>query len=222
MPSALIKSRAAWRPMIPGRFKVPDSKRSGRKSGISSVCERLPVPPAMRGVMIVANESGITMPPIPWGPRSPLCPVKHKMSIFISFILIGIVPAVCAESTMKSRPCLRQKAPTSFNGITVPQTLNAWVMITAFVFSLTKSSRLSKMSEPSDRQGRRSKVRPSFSIWTRGRMTALCSMDDTRMWSPFLSNPLMAMLRLIVTFCVKMTFFTSSPPNISFSQSRVR
>ena len=50
MPVSDRKPSAACRPARPGRFMVPASKRSGRKSGMNSVWLMLPVPPAISGV----------------------------------------------------------------------------------------------------------------------------------------------------------------------------
>ncbi len=48
-------------------------------------------------------------------PIRALCPVKASTSMFISFMLMGMTPAVWAESTTKVRPCSRQIAPISLN-----------------------------------------------------------------------------------------------------------
>ena len=37
----------------------------------------------------------------------------------------GSIPAVCAQSTIKRRPCARQNAPTCATGWMVPATLDA-------------------------------------------------------------------------------------------------
>ena len=119
----------------------------------------------------------------------------------------GRTPAVCAASRIKRMPRARQTAPICATGSTVPQTLLAWSMTTAFVEGRIRSSRSFRLIEPSAAQGTRSKRTPCFSSWRSGRMTALCSMEETRTWSPCLRNPLSRMLRLSVTFFVKTTRF---------------
>ena len=73
----------------------------------------LPVPPAISGVSALFISSFITKPPMPEGPSSPLCPVKHRASICNFRISKAKCPAAWALSTAKSTPCRRQMAPIS-------------------------------------------------------------------------------------------------------------
>ena len=52
-------------------------------------------------------------------------------------------------------------------------------------------------------------------------MTALCSMEDTKTWSPGFKYPFKITLRLSVTFLVKATCLGSAPWNRSHSSCRV-
>ncbi len=136
-------------------------------------------PPESRGVSASAIPSARIKPPVPWGPSRPLCPVKASASIFISSISMGKVPAVWAQSTKNFSPCSRQKAPTRATGRRVPQTLLAWVMTTSRVSRRRQRSSSPGSSEPVPSHRAREKVHPVCSSWTRGRMTALCSMAET-------------------------------------------
>ena len=143
-------------------FGVPGSKRSGRKSGTSSVWEILPVPPLKSGSILEASSLRIRKPPIPCGPRSPLCPVKASASSFNSSISIGSVPAVCALSRTKSSPCFWQKVLISLSGMMVPHTLEAWRQTRSLVFGFTSESASERIRFPSRSQGILSKVTPCF------------------------------------------------------------
>ena len=76
---------------------------------------------------------------------------------------MGQTPAVWALSTKNFRPCSRQNAPTASMGRMVPQTLLAWVMTTALVFSRSSPSAASRISVPSGLQGIREKATPAAS-----------------------------------------------------------
>lgn len=135
---------------------------------------------------------------------------------------MGKAPAVWAVSSRNSRPFSRQKVPTSAAGSRVPQTLLAWSITTARVFSRSRPGRRSVISVPSGRQGIRSKVTPRRVNWVRGRMTALCSMADTSTWSPGRSRPFSRTFRLSVMFLVNATHRLSGPWNRRHSCWRVR
>ena len=65
MPVFSKKSRAVFKPIIPGRFRVPASNLSGKIFGTSSLSEKLPVPPLIKGLILEAKASVIANPPIP-------------------------------------------------------------------------------------------------------------------------------------------------------------
>ena len=67
-------------------------------------------------------------------PISALWPVNATTSMFISFMLMGMMPAVWAVSTTKVTPCSRQILPISLIGCTVPITFEPWLTITSLVF----------------------------------------------------------------------------------------
>lgn len=90
--------------------------------------------------------------PVPWGPISPLWPVKARASAPMASMSMGKAPAVWAVSSRNSRPFSRQKVPTSAAGSRVPQTLLAWSITTARVFSRSRPGRRSVISVPSGRQ----------------------------------------------------------------------
>ena len=106
-------------------------------------------------------------------------------------------------------------------GSRVPQTLLAWVITTARVRGVRQPSRASVRSAPVSSQGTRVKVQPTAASWVRGRMTALCSMEDTRTWSPGFKKPFNSTFRLSVTFLVNTTLRQSGPWNRSHSSCRV-
>ena len=55
----------------------------------------------MLGVQILFNLSSMINPPIPWGPRRLLCPVKANAFNENSLKSILRTPALCALSNMK-------------------------------------------------------------------------------------------------------------------------
>ena len=67
----------------------------------------------------------------------------------------------------------------------------------------------------------RSKEIPKEASCTTGLITALCSMADTRIWSPGFKNPFKIKLRLVVTFGVKITFLHLEKWKSSASSWRV-
>ena len=230
IPRWLSQRTPAASPMIPGRFSVPASNLSGIKRGVLSVWLRLPVPPTINGASLFTMCSRSTKPPIPCGPSSPLCPVKAKASICICCILIGKTPALWALSTIKSKPLCLQKSPTLSIGSSVPQTLLAWVIITALVRCCTSLGKASSSKFPSLSQGIRLKLMASAGASSpasnslpnscKGRITALCSMAETSTWSPGCSKPRIITFKASVTFLVNTTFLASSPPKKSHSSWR--
>jgi hypothetical protein len=54
------------------------------------------------------------------------------------------------------------------------------------------------------------KLTPWAASWVRGRITALCSREETRQWSPGLRIPFKRKLREWVMFKVKTTFCGSA------------
>ena len=205
-PSLRSQFNAACKPKIPGKFGVPASKRSGINSGTVSTLLRLPVPPEIKGSIFRTSSSRRIKPPIPCGPKSPLCPVKQRISICIFSISIGKTPAVCAESRMKTNPFSLQKFPTSSIGSMVPKTLLAWVITTAFVSGRRQLESFSGFKLPSDSHCTLVKLTPFFSSCLIGRITALCSMEETITWSPLCKSPFNTTFRLSVIFLVNTTF----------------
>lgn len=66
------------RPMMPADSSVPASSLSGRKSGMASRWDTLPVPPSITGEIRSAISSVSSSAPIPWGPSRPLWPVTQS------------------------------------------------------------------------------------------------------------------------------------------------
>ena len=219
MPVASSQRSPARSPAMPGRFRVPASNRSGMKSGISSRWLTLPVPPAISGSISLPIPSPRIKPPMPWGPRRPLCPVKARASMCSSPIWMGRMPAVWAVSTIKRSPWARQNSPASRRGRTVPQTLLAWVMTSALVLGLRQAVRAASGREPSVRHPARENSTPCWASWVSGRITALCSMEVVITWSPGFKNPFKMMFKLSVTFFVNTTFLQSPPPKNRHSRS---
>ena len=182
----------------------------------------LPVPPVIRGSSSDAISSRIRKPPVPCGPSRPLCPVKASASMFMPSIFSRRVPAVWAVSRMNRIPLARQMAPISAAGSTVPHTLLAWSITTALVSLSIRVSRSAGSIDPSPAHGTRITRIPCFASWPRGRITALCSIEETSTWSPGRSRPLSKTFRLSVTFFVKTTFFGSVSSQPKRRQSRTR
>ena len=72
-----------------------------------------------------------------------------------------------------------------------------------------------------ERQGTRENETPCASSCRSGRMTALCSIDETSTWSPGWRKPLSRTLRLSVTFFVKQTHLQSGARKRAARRSRV-
>ena len=155
---------------------------------------------------------------MPWGPNRDLCPAKASASMCILSMSMGSCPAVWAVSTSNNKLFFWQKSPISCKGITVPNTLEAWVMIMALVLGRRSSGSVESRSVPWESAGIRVKVISSglgevfsFPIWQRGRITALCSREETSTWSPGFNNPLINIFRAAVAPEVNTTFLQSSP-----------
>ena len=122
----------------------------------------------------------------------------------------------------KKSPCLSQKRPSSWMGIRVPQTLEAWVETRRRVSGRRRPSASSRQRVPSRRAGILSKEMPMlFFSCCRGRITALCSMELVRTWSPGRRKPLSIMFRELVMFGVNTVFLGSPPEKSSVSICRV-
>jgi len=106
MPLSCTKRSPAARPQIPAVFWVPASARSGRKSGISGLLERLPLPPSRS----VAGFCPQSSKPVPDGPYKPLCPGIAMNAAPSSRSDTGSTPADCEASRMNGTPRSRQRA----------------------------------------------------------------------------------------------------------------
>ena len=106
-----IKERECSSPTIPGMFSVPGLSLSGRISGTSWRSLWLPVPPATRGSRDNATSFLMIAPPMPWGPRRPLCPVNATAEAFSPSISILKKGAAWAASMKKSRLCFLANSP---------------------------------------------------------------------------------------------------------------
>ena len=67
---------------MPGILGVPASNLSGKKVGIYSLSDTLPVPPLINGDSFSAKSLLIRTSPMPDGPNSPLCPGRTSALIF--------------------------------------------------------------------------------------------------------------------------------------------
>ena len=85
------------------------------------------------------------------------------------------------------------------------------------VWGFKSFGRDSGKSCPSCAQGILVNETPWRDSCTSGRMTALCSMEDTSTWPQGFKNPLSRIFRLSVAFLVNTTFLQLSPPNIRHS-----
>lgn len=97
-------------------------------------------------------------------------------------------PAVCAQSIIKNRLCSLHSLPTSSKGNIVPLTLEAWVIITAFVLDLIWRYKSLVRSSPLLLQRTVDSSTPFSASEARGRITALCSIEETMTWSPGFNN----------------------------------
>lgn len=111
---------------MPGRFGVPDSNLSGIAEGWVSSWEKLPVPPSMRLEHASAIQGLQTTPPIPWGPMSPLWPVKQRAPMDRSETDISSKPPVWAESSTNGTDLLWHVSATASRSCRVPHTLLPW------------------------------------------------------------------------------------------------
>ena len=179
------------------------------------------MPPDSSGSRTAASRSVTMKPPMPWGPKRPLCPAKPTASTPQPFMSTGKSPALWAQSTMTNTPRSRHRAAACATGITVPQTLEAWVITSARVLGRNSPGSASRRREPSRSQGMQVTSTPCCSSWRRGRITALCSMEVVSTWSPGRSRPLSRMFMDAVTPLVKMTFYGLSKPSSPHSFSRV-
>ena len=126
---------------MPGTFSVPASSAVGISAGWRSSKLWTPLPPTTRGA---ARKPGRTYsPPVPCGPSSPLWPVKQSTSMPSFCTGIGQAPAVCAASTINSRPCFFAKWATNARSVALPVTLDAPVTTTALVLGRSSSSNCS-------------------------------------------------------------------------------
>ena len=198
-------STPARSPAIPGIFKVPASNRVGISSGCSRSKVRIPVPPTRNGFIFTPSRT--QMPPMPCGPRRPLCPEKHSTSMCICSISIGRRPADCAASTRNNVPFSRHKAPSFSRSLTLPVRFDAWVQTSALVSGRILAARTSRHILPFSSQGMMVRSTPSFSFRYKGRSTELCSIWVVITWSPGSSSPSIAIFRLSVAFMENATWF---------------
>ena len=198
---------------MPGTLGVPGSKRSGRYGGCSSESEALPVPPVTTGVSCAAKAGSSTSTPMPDGPSSPLCPGADRADRPRARKSMGRWPAVWAASRQKATPRRRQISPTAAASCTVPETLEPWARTTSRVSGRSSGSTADTSSRPAPSQGIRSKVTPAAARSCSGRMTALCSMADTRQWSPGRRKPRSTRFSPQVLPGVRITRVGSSVPN---------
>ena len=80
-------------------------------------------------------------PPVPWGPISPLCPVKHSTSTPMASISTSRLPAVWAASSTSSAPWRWAISETLATSSTLPVRLEAWVQTTSRVLGRIKFSK---------------------------------------------------------------------------------
>ena len=148
----------------------------------------------MSGRSRAAKPLSSSSAPMPCGPSRPLCPGTASADSRKRSKSTGMCPAVCAASRAKGIPYSLHIFPTASASCTVPQTLEAWAITTSLVLGLMSPRSSSGSILPLPSQGTRSKLTPSFSSCTSGRMTALCSIEETMQWSPGRSRPFMTML----------------------------
>ena len=188
---------------MPWIFNVPASKASGIHSGCSRSKDRIPLPPTLKGGIFTWGSTQI--PPVPWGPINPLCPVKQRTSICIFFISIIASPALWDASSTNKSPCLLHSFPISSAGKRFPVTFEAWVQITAAVLARTAFSISSREKFPFLSTGSMVSSAPSFSFLYKGRSTELCSAWVVITWFPFFTSPLIAIFSASVALPVKAT-----------------
>ena len=166
-------SRAA----MAGTFRVPLSRRSGRKSGCSFTPERLPVPPSMTVASFTSPRTIST--PSPMMPYSPLCAGMQRKSALSCRRSMAAVPALWAQSTPKRMPLRCASSPISSIGSLTPNTLEACVQNISFVFTLMhlRNSATVASGSPSWTCAVLN-CTPRFNSCLTGRVTALCSISD--------------------------------------------
>ena len=194
---------------MPGRLAVPDSNLSGMYSGWTSLSEAEPVPPVRMGESPLAKSCDSSSAPMPPGPMSPLCPGTERAARPQPSKSMSQCPAVWAASRTKGMPRSRQIRPTAAASCTAPPTLEPWAMTRSFVLGRMRGMMSAGSIRPALSQGTRSNKTPCFAKSCRGRMTALCSMELTRQWSPALSHPRMAILSPAVFPGVRMQWVAS-------------
>ena len=188
-------------------FNVPDSNLSGKKSGWVNECDKLPVPPRIKGLHILFNSSSIINPPIPWGPNKLLWPVKAKALNDKSLKFISSTPALWALSNIKNMPSFLHKSPISLIGWIEPTTFDAWVITINLVFDLIKFFISFTSTIPILFASTISKsIFNVFFKLYRGLITELCSIEEVIIWSPDFITPFNKMFSDEVMLFVNITF----------------
>jgi len=160
-------------------------------------------------------------PPIPWGPRRLLCPVKAIALAFTEFMLSSRTPAPCDESTIKNTFFSLQILPTSAIFWIDPVTFEAWVNTTNFVSDVILDLKSETLINPDSSASIISRFIFNSSLqFIRGRKTELCSIEDVITWSPCLISPFINIFNEVVTLFVKITLLGDEKPKKSLTISR--